>query len=438
MYFIYTILTSTGAVLLLPYFAYQRWRRGRHFHGLRERLGFFPARNAPDESGGAIWVHAVSVGEVLAAIPLAQKLKERFPDRRLLVSTTTPTGQELARQRMPFADAIFYFPLDWPGPVSRAFRFARPSLVVVVETEIWPNFLRHARRHGVPVVFVNGRLSERSFARYLRFRDWIGGVLERVLADGALYLMQSQEDAARIRELGAPEENVEVTGNMKYDVSPPAPGPLVAWLEAQVREQDREPVVVAGSVAAGEEEAVLAAFDVVQRKWRRALLVLAPRKPDHFHAAAELAVSRGWKVVRRSALSLGEPLSPDADVLLLDSLGELAALYRLAHAVFIGGSLVPVGGHNILEPAWFGKPPVFGPSMENFRKMAADFLNAGAAVQVADSRGLGEAWVALISDGARCEAMAAAARALVELNQGATQRTFDRLITLMLAPRSAA
>jgi len=261
MYFVYTILTSTGAVLLLPYFAYQRWRRGRHFHGWRERLGFFPARNAPDDPLGSIWVHAVSVGEVLAAIPLAQELKERFPERRLLVSTTTPTGQELARLRMPFADAIFYFPLDWPGPVSRAFRFAKPSLVVVVETEIWPNFLRHARRHGVPVVFVNGRLSERSFARYLRFRDWIGGFVERVLADGDLYLMQSQEDAERIRELGAPQETVEVTGNMKYDVSPPAPGPLVAWLEAQVREQDREPVVVAGSVAAG--DSVAAEFALV-------------------------------------------------------------------------------------------------------------------------------------------------------------------------------
>jgi 3-deoxy-D-manno-octulosonic-acid transferase len=438
MYFFYTILTSTGAVLLLPYFAYQRWRRGRHFHGLRERLGFFPAGNAPAETLPAIWVHAVSVGEVLAAIPLARRLKETFPDRRLVVSTTTPTGQELARQRMSFADAIFYFPLDWPGPVARAFRFARPALVVVVETEIWPNFLRHARRLGVPVVFVNGRLSERSFARYQRFREWIGGFLERVLADGALYLMQSQEDAARIRALGAPQERVEVTGNMKYDVAPPAPGPLVAWLEAQVREQEREPLIVAGSVVAEEEEIVLAGFDVVQRKWRRGLLILAPRKPERFNAAAEIAVSTGWKVVRRSTLSLDAPLDTEADVLLLDSLGELAALYRLADAVFVGGSLVPAGGHNILEPAWFSKPPVFGPSMENFRNMASDFLSAGAAVQVADSRGLAEAWIALLSDPTRCERMAAAARGLVELNQGATQRTLARLDHFLRAPRSAS
>lgn len=438
MYFLYTFITATGALLLLPYFALERWRRGKHFHGLRERLGFLPqSLSAPGNSPGAVWIHAVSVGEVLAALPMARQLKEQFPARRLVISTTTPTGQAMARERATMADAVFYFPLDWPGPVARAFRAVRPALVVIVETEIWPNFLRHARRSGVPVVFVNGRLSERSFLRYRPFLGMIGGFMEKVLAGVDLFLMQSTDDARRVKLLGAPTSRVEVTGNLKYDVTPPQGGALLAWLERHTREQERWPLIVAGSVVADEEEEVLAAFDVVQRKWRHALLVLAPRKPERFDAAAQLADERGWKVVRRSRLDLGAPLDEAADVLLLDSLGELAALYWAADAVFVGGSLVPAGGHNILEPAWFGKPPVFGPSMDNFRQMAAEFVGAGAAVQVRSSQGLAREWVALLEDSPRREAMSAAARALVERNQGATQRTLAHLVAILSSSPSS-
>ena len=420
---------------MLPYFALERWRRGKHFHGLSQRLGYLPAAvRAPENyesRDGAIWIHAVSVGEVLGALPLARKLKEQFPGRRLVISTTTPTGQAMARERVTFADAIFYFPLDWPGPVARAFRAVQPALVVIVETEIWPNFLRAARRRRVPVVFVNGRISERSFTRTRRFHGVVGGFVERVLADADAYLMQSTDDARRIRLLGAPTERVEVTGNLKYDVTPPQGGALLAWLEQQMREQERWPVIVAGSVVADEEEEVLAAFDVVQRKWRHALLVLAPRKPERFDGAARIAEERGWKVVRRGRIDLGAPLDEAADVLLLDSLGELAALYSLADAVFVGGSLVPAGGHNILEPAWFGKPPIFGPSMENFRQMAVEFMSAGAGVQVKSSQGLAREWVEQLEDLPRREKMAVAARALVERNQGATDRTVERLVAIL-------
>jgi 3-deoxy-D-manno-octulosonic-acid transferase len=436
VYFLYTLITATGALLLLPYFALERWRRGKHFHGLRQRLGHLPASlRPPAGSPGPVWIHAVSVGEVLAALPLARKLKEQFPSRRLVISTTTPTGQALALERAPFADAVFYFPLDWPGPVARAFRAVQPALVVLVETEIWPNFLRHARRAGVPVVFINGRISERSFARTRRFQAVIGGFVKRVLADADAFLMQSDDDARRIRLLGAPADRVEVTGNLKYDVTPPQGGALLVWLEQQTREQERWPVIVAGSVVADEEEEVLAAFDVVQRKWRHALLVLAPRKPERFDAAARIAEERGWKIVRRSSADLAAPLDEAADVLLLDSLGELAALYGLADAVFVGGSLVKAGGHNILEPAWFAKPPVFGPFMENFRQMAEEFVSARAGVQVRSNRELGRAWVQLLEDVPRREAMAAAALSLVQRNQGATARTFERLAAILASER---
>jgi len=434
MYLLYSLITAVGMVLLLPYFFLKSVGNnsspagGKYFHNLRERLGHLPPE-FPRNTGaqGAIWIHAVSVGEALAGLPLARRLRERFPGHPLYVSTTTLTGQKLVRERMDFADGFLYFPLDWVGPIRRVLAAVRPAVVVVLETEIWPNFLRECRRAGVPVVFVNGRISERSYSRY-RLLD---GFLTRVLRDATWFLVQTPEDALRLGALGAPEERVTVGGNLKYDLAPPAATPLAAWLEEQVTRQERRPLVVAGSVAADEEEAVLAGFDYVQRHWRHALLVLAPRKPARFEAAARIAAQDGWTVVRRSRVKLDQPLDEYADLLLLDSVGELAGLYRLADVVFVGGSLVPVGGHNILEPAWFSKPPVFGPWMNNFREMAGQFLSAGAAVQVGTGEALGHAWMKLLENAELRERMGAAARALVERNRGATERAMERLAPLV-------
>jgi 3-deoxy-D-manno-octulosonic-acid transferase len=224
---------------------------------------------------------------------------------------------------------------------------------------------------------------------------------------------------------------LEVTGNLKYDGEAPAMNEFGAWLGGQIRQQERWPVVIAGSVVAEEEEAVLAAYDIVQRRWRRALLILAPRKPDRFDAAASIAAAGGWNVVRRSRLDLAAAFDENADVLVLDSIGELAGLYSLADAAFVGGSLVPAGGHNILEPAWFSKPPVFGASMENFREMASQFLSARAGVQVASGQQLGKVWVQLIEDNALRERMGNAARALSERNRGATARSLDRIAAVL-------
>ena len=357
MYFFYRILTAAGMLILAPYYALRGWRRGEPSQALRERLGGVPpeiiaraavSSSAKGVSPGAIWIHAVSVGEVLAAQPLVEGLKRRFPARTVFVSTTTETGQQLARERLRCADGIFYFPLDWVVPVRRALRAICPALAIVMETEIWPNFLREAKRLGVPVVFANARVSEKSFARYKRWEFLVGEFFTRVLRDAELFLAQTPEDAARLKEMGAPEGRVEVTGNLKYDAEPPAIGRFGEWLNDQIRQQERWPVVVAGSVVAEEEEAVLAAYDVVQRQWRHALLVLAPRKPDRFDVAASVAAAAGWNVVRRSVLDFAAPLEENADVLVLDSIGELAGVYSLADAAFVGGSLVPAGGHNIL------------------------------------------------------------------------------------------
>ncbi|MGH9774617.1 MAG: 3-deoxy-D-manno-octulosonic acid transferase [Candidatus Acidiferrales bacterium] len=427
-------------VLVSPYFLVRGARQGKYLRNLPERLG----RIAPEiraraaSSVGGIWLHAVSVGEVMAAQDLVRELKERFPERAIFLSTTTETGQRVARERITSAAGVFYFPLDWAWAVRRVFRAIQPALIVILETEVWPNFLREARRRKVPVVIANARISDRSLRGYNRVNRYYNNFVAAALDDVTAFLAQTGEDAHRLEELGADPGRIEVTGNMKYDVEPPRDSELSNWLEANAKEQERWPIIVAGSVVQDEEEPVLAAFDQVQRRWRHALLVLAPRKPERFDDAARIAADYGWDVVRRSRITTGDTLPESADVLLLDSIGELASLYRLADAVFIGGSLVPLGGHNILEPAWFSKPPVFGSSMANFREIAARFLAARAGVQVASSKELGEAWVALIQDPKHSERMGQAARELVRQNRGATQRVLERLLPFFEATGSPA
>src|SRR6266403_166883 len=378
---------GTAALLLSPYWLIKGLRQGKYLSNLRERLGL--SLGALDklrgERPGAIWIHAVSVGELLSSVGLAKRLKEEHPDRPLVVSTTTITGQSLARERMQFADAVFYFPLDWSFCVRRVLQAVRPAIVIVLETEIWPNFLRETRRQNIPVLFVSGRISDRSFARYERYLGRFGlflrPFLRSALGNASAFLMQGAKDAERIGALGAPPDRVSVSGNLKYDMEVPAATPLSSWLEAEARRQGRSPIVVAGSVVATEEPLALIAFGVLQGEHPKALLVLAPRKPERFEAAAEFIYESRRKFIRRSQLALSGhaqgtgagnsgSIPGDVTVILLDTIGELASLYRLADGAFVGGSLVPSGGHNILEPAAFGKIPVFGPSMENFSEIA--------------------------------------------------------------------
>jgi 3-deoxy-D-manno-octulosonic-acid transferase len=442
VYLAYSVLMTLAACVLLPYWLVQGLRHKKYLSNLRERLGmeFAGLEGLPEKRNEAIWLHAVSVGEVLSGIGLARRLKQRFPARPLIVSTTTITGQGVARERMAFADAVVYFPLDWAFCVRRAFRAVKPGIVIVLETEIWPNFLREARGRGVPVMFVSGRISDRSFARYKRFSKIFGFFLRPfmrdVLAGPKAYLMQGERDAEKLKAIGAPAEHVFVSGNLKYDSEPPAGTPLAHWLATEAQRAGRWPIIVAGSVVATEEPLALIAFGVLQGEYPKALLVLAPRKPERFEAAADFIEESHRKFMRRSMLPIAGPGKPQGDniearisegttVLLLDSIGELASLYCLADGVFVGGSMVPSGGHNILEPAAFGKVPVFGPSMENFAEMSQRFLSANAAVQVSSPEDAGVTWIELLRNPERMRKMGEAARNLVEGSRGATVRAVE-------------
>ena len=439
MYFLYSVLMGLAVLLTAPYWIIQGLRHGKYLSNLGERLGFsLPnLEKLSAERPGAIWVHAVSVGEALSGVALAKRLKETY-QRPLIVSTTTLTGHALAKERMPFADAVIYFPFDWAFSVRRVLDAVKPALVVVLETEIWPNFLRESGRRNIPVVFVSGRISDRSFARFQRylglFRFYLRPFLASALRNAAAFLMQTGTDADRIRALGAPSDRVKVSGNLKYDMALPEPTPLSVWLEEECKRRERWPVIVAGSVVATEEPLALIAFGVVQGDFRNALLVLAPRKPERFAAAADFIEESHRKFVRRSELPVAGPgiapkpdgnsngIPDDATVLLLDSIGELGSLYRLADGAFVGGSLVDAGGHNILEPAAFGKVPVFGPSMENFAEIAACFVEAGAAIQVESPEDAGVEWIHLLKDPEKMKRMGESAKQRVESSRGALDR----------------
>jgi 3-deoxy-D-manno-octulosonic-acid transferase len=406
-------------VLAVPFYLWKGRATGHYWRTFRARMGRLPPGLA-GSCDGSIWIHAVSVGEALAARSLVAPLESALPGRTVLVSTSTAAGGAVAAQGLP-ADRLFVAPFDFPWAVDAVLRGLRPSLLVLVETELWPNLIRMARRRGIPIAIVNGRISDRSFPRYRRIR----GLLRHVLAQVDLFLMQSATHADRIRALGAPPERVRISGNLKYDAlaEPRPPADLCTTANGA------GPLWVAGSTMAGEDELVLRALRDVRAARPDARLVLAPRRPERFAEVPALAEAAGFRCVKRSALG-GAPWR-EGEVLLLDTVGELAGVYALATVVFVGGSLVPTGGHNVLEAAICGKAVVVGPHMENFREIANEFREEGALVQIESAERLGPETVALLQDPERRERIGRKARELVDRNRGARSRTVDALAGLV-------
>lgn len=413
MYALYSAVLGMGLLAYLPAFLTRR-RRAGYGHDLAQRFGRL-GDGLPAEP--RCWVHAVSVGESAAAVPLVEAIHRRWPELGILVSTITPTGARIVADRLAGTAVHRYFPLDLPGPVRRALEAARPRFFIAIETELWPNFLRALARRRTPAMIANGRISDRSFRRYLRVR-WL---MRRVLADVSVFAMQSEEDARRIVALGAPPERVVVTGNLKSDLVPETDAADAVWRERLgLGATDR--LWIAGSTHRGEEAIVLDAFLRARARCPGLVLLLAPRHPERAGEVSELIRERGLAPARRSRLPEGR--APGA-VVVLDTVGELATLYALAEVVFVGGSLVPVGGHNVLEPAMRGKPVLYGPHTSNFRESALLLESSGGGLVVKDALELERELSRLLEDRDLARRVGDAARTAFAGRQGAVSATLD-------------
>ena len=439
MYLLYSLLLTVGFIALLPRFAIDALRSRKYVTGLSQRLGKLPAVPSPDRP--LIWLHCVSVGETEAARPLVRALLDRFPSYRLVISTTTVTGQRVARIVFEKeAAAVFYFPIDWAWTVRRVLNTLQPAAVLIMETELWPHLLRECRARAIPVAVVNGRISITSFSRYKLIRPFI----RRVLNDLSLALMQSDEDASRIRELGLSGERVLMPGNLKFDSAEIA---IDDFASASIRERfgfdGNARLVVAASTHAPEELVLINAFKQIKNSQPgfRMRLLIAPRHPERFGEVATLLQDSGLTWARRSA----EPDSKDAacEVVLLDTIGELRAVYPLADVAFVGGSIAPHGGHNMLEPAAQGVCVVTGAHTHNFAAVTKALLDQNAIIQLPNmplsqtQAELASILKALLSEDAHRNEIGQRALAVSNRNRGATERTLHMIAKLLIAPAPA-
>ncbi len=425
VYSLYSLLLFLALILSAPWWLLQMLRHGKYRTGWSERLGKVPDRLFHEVSPDTIWIHAVSVGEVLASSRVAEELKAQLPGWRIVVSTTTDTGQKLARERFG-VDNVFYFPLDLPFAVRAYLQALRPKLLVLAESEFWPNLLRWAKSSGTAVAVVNARVSDRSLPGYLRLH----GLLARVMTNVDLFLAQSDEDARRLVRIGAPADRVHVSGNLKFEVKPPAEPAIVSLFGAALEREEIGPLIVAGSTLEGEETMLLEMFRPVVSRYPGALLVLAPRHPERFGVVASLLASSGLRSQRRSQWDGAKPIA--GGVFLLDTIGELASLYQFADIAFIGGSLVPHGGHNVLEAAQFGAAILVGPHTENFRDIVEVFRKANA-LRVVTPESLTPSVLQLLESDDEREGLGHNALEVVRSQRGATERTVSALLRLLPA-----
>jgi 3-deoxy-D-manno-octulosonic-acid transferase len=400
-----------GTVLLLPVILFKLATVPKYRGGLTQKLGRLRKGVMRVIRGTRpIWVHAVSVGEVMAAHPLVRELKKKYPDRKLILSTVTVTGYYTARRRVPEADAVFFFPFDFPWIVRRVIHGINPVVVLVAETELWPNFFRELKKAGIPSALINGRISLNSHKNYVKFKRFFRQVFSNV----DLFCMQSEEDAGRIRDIGADPAKVIVTGNLKFDQKIPVNQPAPVAISAGKK------VITAGSTHRGEEEALLDVFTQLRAKYPELLLIIAPRHPERFDEVEGLVNKAGYECLRRT-----QRKGPIKDVLLLDTIGELRAFYALCDIAFVGGSLVKVGGHNLLEPAAMKKPVIFSRYMFNFKEISEALMSVGGGVMVKDKGELYRQLDRLLADKELATRMGERAFRVIEMNSGAAKRTLD-------------
>jgi 3-deoxy-D-manno-octulosonic-acid transferase len=426
----YSLMLLLALVVGAPYWLARMVASERHRAGLRGRLGRVPKElvQAGDDAATAgksmVWLHAVSVGEVLAATTLVKELKAA--GLAVAVSTTTQAGQDLAKKRMgAMGCAVFYMPLDFAVLVRRYIGALRPKLVVTMESELWPNVIWECKKAGVPLAVVNARVSDRSFPRYMRLRGLWGQLLREV----SLFMAQSEETAERLRRMGVPAEHVRVTGNLKYDVRS---GTATAMTERIHSLLYQSRLVVAGSTLADEEAVLLEAWPKICEYAPDAALLIAPRHPDRFVEVAELVKRSGFPFFRCSEIRADAGPITGGMVVVLDTIGDLGSMYLLGAVAFVGGSVVEKGGHNPLEPAQFGVPVVMGESSENFREIVGAMKDAGG-IRIVERKNVGEALASLLSDKESARRIGERGRAVFEAQSGSTARTVAGLMELMEA-----
>jgi 3-deoxy-D-manno-octulosonic-acid transferase len=422
---VYSVLLLAVLVLGAPWWLVRMATSGRYRAGLAGRLGFVPKHLRATVAGrdhDVVWVHAVSVGEVMAATQLIRELSAARPEWLVAVSTTTATGQRLAKERLPELP-VFYLPLDFAFVVRRYLRVLQPKLLVLMESELWPNLILQCAKVGVPMAVVNARVSDRSFPRYMRLRRLWRPLLEKI----SLFLAQSEETAERLIKIGAPADRVQVTGNLKYDLREGRESPLVAMVREQFPAQAR--VLVCGSTLDGEEKILLAAWPAVVAAEPNAVMVLAPRHPDRFAAVAAMVGGSGFTVLRASEFRERPQPIATGSIFLLDTIGDLAAMYSLGALAFVGGSLVAAGGHNPLEPARFSVPVLMGESIENFREIV-HVLQVHNAIRIVSATAFAETLAAMLHYTDEATAMGQRGREVFDAQAGATARTVQALIAL--------
>ena len=427
MYLGYSLLLSLGLFVLIPHFLFQALAHGKYIAGLRQRLGSIqPVNRKP-----VIWLHCVSVGETQAARPLAKRLKQQYPHHDLVVSTITLTGQNLARDVFRNdAASVFYFPFDWRWTVRRALNAVNPAVVLIMETELWPNFLRECKTRRIPVAVVNGRISRQSYRRYRLIKSFF----RRVLSSLSIAVMQSEADAERLEDLGIAKEKLFTAGNLKFDAG------LSSELTDKTEElrsrfgfDQRMALILAASTHAPEEQIILESIQKLRQK-QPVRLLLAPRHPERFNEVASLLQKSGLAWTRRT--NPADANDANATIVLLDTIGELPATYELADIVFVGGSIVDKGGHNVLEPAAAGATVVTGAHTHNFHAIVELMNEAGALVQLPVLEGAGASdeiayvFEKLLASPAERKELGRRAKQLITANQGAADRTMQLIAPL--------
>jgi 3-deoxy-D-manno-octulosonic-acid transferase len=432
VFLIYNILLTFSLFLASPYFLLRALIQKRFRKGLAQRMGFFQNLSFKNP----IWTHAASVGEVFCSIPFLKKIKEEFPHCKIVVSTMTSTGNETAKTYLPEADQVLFLPVDHPFIVRRVIEKIQPRLLLIAETELWPNLLRCCGKKGIPIVLFNGRISQKSFRRYLLLKFFFKECLKYI----SLFLMQTEEDRIRITEIGGESHKTRTMGNLKFDQTFPSFNPeVIPAMMKSLPLQGKENILIAGSTHSGEEEILVSLYKELKKKNPHLFLILAPRHLERLEEVERILKKESLSWVRKTSLSqgVGHSNQEPPEVILLDTMGELMGLYRLGTLVFVGGSLVPIGGHNPLEPLFFKKCVLFGPYMFNFIEISSRLIEHGGAVQVSGKEALFSQMKHLLSDEGTRQEIGEKGYQFLQKHQGATGRMFEEIRPFLTKMRNA-